>query len=624
MSPTAPSARPLSVLPLQEFESLLPAPGPGDRRDDDRLAPPLLVTDEDSAVLVDGSDPRLCPGCLLDGIQRSRHQRHRGPGTRCAGAVDGWGPVIGLAEQLLALPLGAESPFPRARVLSRGALATTIVPVSPSERCACRRRIPASGLPERIAEDLARPDGPDYRAVSLDEVARDIAGLANPFCSGLGAHAVRDLSIETTAKVSGAYVSRSADGAWTCPWGGHTSRYTRSHAIGLLEGLERIAGARPPVGAPAWYGTAADAPLPAYPPSAFGLPDEADPLPTRWVAATRLSDGAEVAVPRDVAYYLPEDAGEHEERGELVPSGSAETGSPGDLGALETGTPEGAGRSGQLVRDSSNGCACGGGLAEAILYGLLEAVERDAFLIGWYGALALDEIDPASIRDRSSRELLARMRLLGQRVRFFDSTTGTRVPTVTAVAESPLTGSLCFGAGAHPDAERALASALSEVASDYRVVQIRLERGRRRIESMLADFSLVRVMEDHADLFSHPGARPLASFLLDSPRDSLRDLGSLTVPGAGAGARSDLRLCLDLLDPGLDVLVVEQTSPAQRTLGMHGVKVLVPGLVPIDFGWHHQRALRMPRTRERAAHYRSRHLLAAPRRTPAPVPHPFP
>ena len=62
MSPAAPPARPLSVLPLPEFESLLPAPGPGECRDDGLLAPPLLVTDEDSAVLVDGSDPGLCPG----------------------------------------------------------------------------------------------------------------------------------------------------------------------------------------------------------------------------------------------------------------------------------------------------------------------------------------------------------------------------------------------------------------------------------------------------------------------------------------------------------------------------------------------------------------------------------
>jgi len=264
------------------------------------------------------------------------------------------------------------------------------------------------------------------------------------------------------------------------------------------------------------------------------------------------------------------------------------------------------------------------GIARCVLLAKPEAVREVAANRGITLPEGLEIIDPDTIRDRSSRELLARMRLLGYRVRFFDSTTGTRIPTVTAVAESLTTGSLCFGAGAHPDAERALASALSEVASDYVVARVRLERGRGHIESMLADFSRVRVMEDHADLFFHPDARPLASFLLDSQRDSLRDLGALSVPGAGAGVRGDLRLCLELLDPGLDVLVVEQTSPTQRALGMHGVKVLVPGLVPIDFGWHCQRALRMPRTRERAEHYRSRHRLATPCPAPAPVPHPFP
>ena len=140
--------------------------------------------------------------------------------------------MIRLAEQLLEVPLEAEGRFPRVRVLSRDDLEVMIVPVSPSERCSCGRRVPDVGLSQRLAHDLGRPDGPQYRAVSLDEVARDIDGLANPFCSGVGADAVRDLEIETTAKVSGAYVSRSADSVWTCPWGGHTSRYTRSHAIG--------------------------------------------------------------------------------------------------------------------------------------------------------------------------------------------------------------------------------------------------------------------------------------------------------------------------------------------------------------------------------------------------------
>ena len=48
--------RPLTVIPLQQVESLLSPAAPGHVREQtDRLVPPLLVTDEDSAVLVDGS-----------------------------------------------------------------------------------------------------------------------------------------------------------------------------------------------------------------------------------------------------------------------------------------------------------------------------------------------------------------------------------------------------------------------------------------------------------------------------------------------------------------------------------------------------------------------------------------
>ena len=216
------------------------------------------------------------------------------------------------------------------------------------------------------------------------------------------------------------------------------------------------------------------------------------------------------------------------------------------------------------------------------------------------------------------------MKLLGYRVRFFDSTVGTRIPTVTAVAESVLTGSLCFGAGAHPDAERALSSALSEVASDYLVARIRLQRGRGRIEAMLKDFSRVQVMEDHADLFTHPDSRPLASFLLDAPQESLRPLDALTIAGAGADPVDDLGMSLQLLDSSLDVLVIEQTLPAQAALGVHSVKVLVPGLVPIDFGWHRQRALRMPRTRKQAESFFSAERPEALAHAVVPAPHPFP
>ncbi|MET9239211.1 YcaO-like family protein [Nonomuraea sp. NPDC003709] len=44
------------------------------------------------------------------------------------------------------------------------------------------------------------------------------------------------------------------------------------------------------------------------------------------------------------------------------------------------------------VRDLER-CALGGSMAEALLYGLLETVERDAFLMTWYGRLPVPRIE---------------------------------------------------------------------------------------------------------------------------------------------------------------------------------------------------------------------------------------
>ena len=41
--------------------------------------------------------------------------------------------------------------------------------------------------------------------------------------------------------------------------------------------------------------------------------------------------------------------------------------------------------------------------------------------------------------------------------------------------------------------------------------------------------------------------------------------------------------------------MVDQTTAEQRGMGLRTVRVLAPGLLPIDFGWARQRALRMPR-----------------------------
>jgi ribosomal protein S12 methylthiotransferase accessory factor len=118
---------------------------------------------------------------------------------------------------------------------------------------------------------------------------------------------------------------------------------------------------------------------------------------------------------------------------------------------------------------------------------------------------------------------------------------------------------------------------------------------------MAADFEQVRSLHDHPLLYGLPEMRRHAAFLLDRPPAGV-PLGDL---GRGVPTGTDLRADLEwtvgvLADRGFDVIAVDQTTPEQAGLGLATASVLVPGLLPIDFGWRRQRALTMPRLRELA------------------------
>ncbi len=93
---------------------------------------------------------------------------------------------------------------------------------------------------------------------------------------------------------------------------------------------------------------------------------------------------------------------------------------------------------------------------------------------------------------------------------------------------------------------------------------------------------------------------------------------------ANADLRDDVRYLVELLaGRGFDTIAVDQTAPEQRAAGLASVRVIVPGLLPIDFGWSRQRALTMPRLRTayRQAGWREHDLAPADLHL---VPHPFP
>ncbi|MBF9133694.1 TOMM precursor leader peptide-binding protein [Plantactinospora sp. S1510] len=406
------------------------------------------------------------------------------------------------------------------------------------------------------------------------------------------------------------------------PTSGHDNQhgYGRSGDFGsarvtaLAEALERLAGIAPRGRRTAVRAAYADVADRALDPRTLGLhPDDRydqrgfgyvrfDPeRVTAWVWGYSFGRDEPVLVPESYAYYGPRPR--HD---------------PG------------------FVFECSNGSALGGCLSEAILYGLLEIAERDAFLTAWYARLPLSKIDLGSVRDRRIPLLAERMAHgVGYSAMAFDATLEQGVPAFWVMAvggagdvADPARPALTCAAAAHPDPERALLSALCELGPGLDGLR---ERYRPEAAApLVAESGLVREMDDHALLYGHPEAADRLRFLpVDEPGRPIDELaGRWSWPDRDRPPRTDLSADLaDLvsryLADDLDVIVVDTTAAEHRAGGFAAAKVLVPGTVPMTFGHHYRRTHGLPR------------LLAAPRRlghratdlAPEelnPFPHPFP
>jgi ribosomal protein S12 methylthiotransferase accessory factor len=281
-----------------------------------------------------------------------------------------------------------------------------------------------------------------------------------------------------------------------------------------------------------------------------------------------------------------------------------------------------------FVYEISNGCALGGCLEEAILYGLLEVAERDAFLLTWYGRMSRRRVDLSSATDRRIPLMVERIeRLTGYRVHAFDISAEQDIPAVwvAAVDEERRDGwprFLCAG-GAHIDPARALVTALLELTPFTVDYPLEYRAKTELIKAMLSDPYRVRHMEHHRLLYSAPEAFERLSFLFASP-ETMTVSEAWQRPEPHTDLTEDLRGCVErYLRSGLDVIVVDQTSPEHRVAGFSCVKVIVPGALPMTFGHYARRlqGLDRARTVPAALGFSPRPLEESQLN---PHPHPFP
>ncbi|MBS4210606.1 TOMM precursor leader peptide-binding protein [Bacillus sp. FJAT-50079] len=243
-----------------------------------------------------------------------------------------------------------------------------------------------------------------------------------------------------------------------------------------------------------------------------------------------------------------------------------------------------------FVYETSNGCALGGSLEEAIFHGIMEVVERDSFLLTWYAQLPLPRLDLSSAHDKELQLMVDRLHeVTGYDLYFYNSTMEHGIPSVWGIAKNRRSKglNLICAAGANPDPISAVKNTIYELAGTMARQDEKLKENRQKYEGMLQDPFTVRTMEDHGLLYGLPEAEERLNFLLDGDRPLRTFAEEFKQPPTNIDLKDDLEDILQKFRQlNLEVIVVDQTTPITKRNGLFCVKVLIPGMLPMTFGHH--------------------------------------
>ncbi|HET8606104.1 MAG TPA: YcaO-like family protein [Gaiellaceae bacterium] len=263
---------------------------------------------------------------------------------------------------------------------------------------------------------------------------------------------------------------------------------------------------------------------------------------------------------------------------------------------------------------TSSGAACAAGPAAAIVRGLYELVERDAFMLVWRNRLSLPLLDWRG--RRKLRELDDRyFAPTGLVYAAVDLSAIHDVPSVLAVVRARRgPGALGIGAGTAASPGRAWWKALCEAFAAHAAA--------RRLAvlepaALVADD--VASFRDHIRYHASCEGAESARFLdASSERVDIRELRALA-----GGVTAQIEALLDRIErAGSSAYAVDVTAPDVRRLGIHVVKTLAPELCALDVS-HRARFLGGQRILDAACELG---LLARPLRVDElnSDPHPFP
>jgi ribosomal protein S12 methylthiotransferase accessory factor len=340
--------------------------------------------------------------------------------------------------------------------------------------------------------------------------------------------------------------------------GGINPSYDRALAAAIGEAAERYAASSVPVER-LRLATARELSEPHVDPATVGIfspeqyasdatyvPFGAD-TPVQWVLGDNLATGEGTLIPSHFC-YLPDHLVEGEAR---------------------------------ITYSTSSGLACGSSYGEALLSALYELVERDAFVLTWYGRLALPLLEWPGVDVLELEERLY-YQPTGVEYRAVDLSAFCGVPTAMVVVRDPSAFvGLAVGAASARTSVEAVRKALREGFQTHAWArQIRLGQPDWTTS---ADFSEIKTFEDHVACYAF-GKYPEETAFIDAgpQRRHVEAVPALCEPSVSEQIGA---IVGRLQARGIDAYALDVTSPDVRDVGLCVVRVFCPQLARLDAGY---------------------------------------
>lgn len=252
----------------------------------------------------------------------------------------------------------------------------------------------------------------------------------------------------------------------------------------------------------------------------------------------------------------------------------------------------------RYVLDSSNGIALGSNHIEASIGGLFEVIERDAFLVHWYSmSEPLKVTDIERLRNPKINRVIALLRLNGYQTHIFDITLESEVPTYWVLLEQIEDDSrrIAFytSAGTDVDPEKAIESALVEASTSIRAFleYQKIHGAKTDVSTLKEDYREIKGLDDHIRLYSSPDMSFAFDFAIDSSRridacESVRQRSNLL--GRYSGQKELFKALIEKLSEHHDLYQANLTSRTLQAIGFNCVKIIIPTMQNIGFGYLHQ------------------------------------